>query len=513
MASFSITDYTHESVTIAVSGITSGQTVWYFVRLADETSATISETYTATGTSMTKTFDGLSASTAYVANVCIYTTSSSVDGEWIGAQDFITEERPKVVDGKIVNVPILATSYPLFDWSDWALSYAALVPDGLTSEFEKECWNAIIDHLNTALTAAGITWNTTYTTAADAKITEEYGDLYAKAFNSVRYNIDRPAPLGWAWANNSSFRGYVGRADFRGVSQYGESGADDVYADYIPELVRKLNLLIEIMRCSGSHVGAFGAEALAVTDQYVKARQGIGFEIGNGSGVSFTDYVNSGIHVGIGARAIPVLRSSSTDHTNPGSLGYGVRAVPVLKSVSTDCTTPGARLGRGVRINPAWSVVTTSQSKALILYGWPVYVEADKQNNSTTQHDTTVRSGPAAPVSGSDCTKTCGGGTVRAAGTLRVKSKEIARSNVQTTVRPTETLRVKAKECVTTPTDAVVTTGQSARVLFAGSSVVPYTKVTIYSAWEPPIWVDGGLWIRQVHDDPVQNEDGSLEVT
>ena len=411
------------------------------------------------------------------------------------------------------NIPVLDEDYPLFDWSDYPDSFAALVSGGLVSEFEKETWNAIIKKLSDALSSAGLSWDSTYTTADGAKITEEYGDLYANAFNSVRHNINLPAPLGWAWSDDKSFRGYVSRKDFRSVEQYGESGADDVYPEYIEELVRKLNLLIEIMRCSGSHVGAFSAEVLSATDQYVKARQGIGFEIGNGSSVSYTDYVNSGIYAGIGTRVIPVLKSSSTDHTTPGSLGYGVRIAPVLKSASTDCTTPDTRLGRGSRIDPAWSVVKTSQSRALILYGWPVYAEAKKQNNSTTQHDTTIRGGQATPMFGSDCVKTCGGGTVRAAGTLRVKSKEVVRSSVQTTVRPTETLHVEAKERVTMSTDTVVTAGQATRVLFAGSSVVPYTRVTIYSAWAPPIWVDGGLWIRQVHDDPVQNEDGSLEVT
>lgn len=35
---------------------------------------------------------------------------------------------------------------------------------------------------------------------------------------------------------------------------------------------------------------------------------------------------------------------------------------------------------------------------------------------------------------------------------------------------------------------------------------------TLASAWLPPVWVDGGLHIRQVHDVPVQNENGELVI-
>ena len=159
------------------------------------------------------------------------------------------------------NIPVLSSDYPLFDWADYQSCRNALIPDGQTAEFKKETWNAIIDTLADALAAAGIVWDSKYTTADGAKITKEYGDLTASAFNSIRYNIDKPLPIGWAWAWNPDFRGYIGREDFRGCDEYGESG-DYVYAEYIIELVRKLNLLIEVMRGTKDRSMSFPGEEI-----------------------------------------------------------------------------------------------------------------------------------------------------------------------------------------------------------------------------------------------------------
>lgn len=144
-------------------------------------------------------------------------------------------------------IPLLDKEYPLYDWSDWQSSRDALVKGTPTSHFAKEAWNAIVDSLSEALEGAGLAWDKTYTTAEGAKITEPYGKLTADKFNSVRHNIDWPAPLGWAWADREDFRGYVGREDFKGYQEYHKE-ADKVYPEYILELVRKLNFLLEIMR-------------------------------------------------------------------------------------------------------------------------------------------------------------------------------------------------------------------------------------------------------------------------
>lgn len=147
----------------------------------------------------------------------------------------------------ISTIPILSEDYPLFDWDDHLQSYYALGEGELVSGFQKETWNAIIDKALAALSAAGMSWDPKYTTAAAAKVTKAYGPLSAKRFNSVRHNIDRPAPVGWGWANNPNLRGYVGREDFKGYAEHGLDG-DLFYAEYLLEMVRRLNLLLAIMK-------------------------------------------------------------------------------------------------------------------------------------------------------------------------------------------------------------------------------------------------------------------------
>jgi hypothetical protein len=149
------------------------------------------------------------------------------------------------------NIPVLDANYPIFDWSEHQESRNALVPNNLVSDFTKETWNDIVDTLNNALLEAGLYWDSQYTTASGAKIYKPYGELTAKMFNSVRHNIDRPASIGWSWANNANFRGFVGREDFRGYRDYGKN-CDFFYPEYILELVRKLNLLIGIMKDSAN---------------------------------------------------------------------------------------------------------------------------------------------------------------------------------------------------------------------------------------------------------------------
>lgn len=162
------------------------------------------------------------------------------------------------------NIPVLDSSYPIFDWSEHQESRNALVPNNLVSEFTKETWNSIVDSLNNALLEAGLYWDSQYTTASGAKIYKPYGELTAKMFNSVRHNIDRPASLGWAWANNENFRGFVGREDFRGYRDYGKN-CDFFYPEYLLELVRKLNLLIGIMKDS-ANFASFSFEEGLKTD-------------------------------------------------------------------------------------------------------------------------------------------------------------------------------------------------------------------------------------------------------
>lgn len=314
MASYILTDIKHDSVTFSVSGITyktvenEDETietydyvnVRFFVRLAsDESNETIDEVVTLYGeTTITKTFDKLKPLTEYMANVQIY-TDHPTDGEWTGAKPFATTERATTAAGTIAEIPVLDSDYPLFSWSDWPDSYAALYEEGQTAEFEKECWNAIIDHLLTALNTGGFAWKDKYMAADMTHITEEYGDLYANAFNSVRHNIDRLAPLGWRWADTPGFHGYIGREDFKGVDEYGNE-ADDVYYSYIVELVRKMNVLIQIMRGDPNVVRYFSGHQNLISQYRARAWRGIAAHI-DFNNESLKSVYRSGVYRGTAA--------------------------------------------------------------------------------------------------------------------------------------------------------------------------------------------------------------------
>lgn len=174
-------------------------------------------------------------------------------------------------------IPAIPGDYPLYDWGNWQSSRDALVPGGPTKYFVKEAWNAIVDALEGAITAAGQTWDSTYTTASGAKITEAYGKLSARKFNSIRLNIDRQMHLNWPWAVNPANRGYVGREDFLGRQDVGEA-CDLVYPEYLLELVRKLNLLLEIMRGTGP-VRDANLPRLSETQIGAAVRSGVGARV------------------------------------------------------------------------------------------------------------------------------------------------------------------------------------------------------------------------------------------
>lgn len=179
--------------------------------------------------------------------------------EILGDEDFIqAEEKPG-----LTIIPCLPEDWPLFDWEDWPESRAALVSGNPTKYFQKETWNAIIDAINDALNAAGVDWYDSRLdekwepyTVDDSKILRPYGQLTADNFNTVCDNVDIGTPPGWAWAKDKDFPGYIGKTRFKGTTiTYDNDGAivkmkygDKVYAEYILELVHRVNLMLELMR-------------------------------------------------------------------------------------------------------------------------------------------------------------------------------------------------------------------------------------------------------------------------
>lgn len=149
-------------------------------------------------------------------------------------------------------IPVLPEDYPLFDWADWQSSRDALVPGGPTRRFAKECWNAIVDTLADAMSEAGIEWDPggfedgrySYS-VEDIKMGKD-ARLKSSSMNRMIANIGAIAYLGWPWADDPSFRGYTGYGYF--AQRPYRLERDKVYPEYIVELVRALNRVLELMR-------------------------------------------------------------------------------------------------------------------------------------------------------------------------------------------------------------------------------------------------------------------------
>lgn len=83
MASYSLTSITASTVQFTVSGLTNGDKVRLYLRRADSDTAMYDEELTVGKATISKTYYGLSAGTAYAANV-------KVNDDWLGRQDFTT---------------------------------------------------------------------------------------------------------------------------------------------------------------------------------------------------------------------------------------------------------------------------------------------------------------------------------------------------------------------------------------------------------------------------------------
>lgn len=142
--------------------------------------------------------------------------------------------------------PVLPETYPLFEWANWPDSHAALIPGGPTKQFEKACWNALVDTVADAVEAAGLQWWDGEHFPEDIKMLSEGNvRLQAAHFNHLRSAIDSILELPWRWDYDETSRGYIGRLNF-----YGSSGKiqDVVYPEYLLELASHINRVLGIMR-------------------------------------------------------------------------------------------------------------------------------------------------------------------------------------------------------------------------------------------------------------------------
>lgn len=408
------------------------------------------------------------------------------------------------------DIYVLPSNYPTFDWSEWPASKAALVQGGLTVNFQKEAWNDIVDQLAAALSAAGLGWDSAYTSIADAKITESPGSLTAAAFNSVRHNIDWPVPLGWKWANDPSFRGYLGRADFRGHSVFGAS-CDSVYSEYIIELVRKLNLLIGIMN---------GNKALPVSSISSSESSSMSLvELIPATGISLPVH-GEGLSSSISApTSVDVLRSApmfplERDMIIKSAYSADIRA---LRAVTSD--TERTLLKTGYKANVYRRKAAVAQpvnevSGSAYSISWDLtsaqYIASREISLSSAQGG--VSQVPSAPIVGSGTAAASSKAAALTRESLPVSGAGKAEALSQAEFTPGIRGRVISKARSATNAEVNISALASAPVAGQENSM-SLAWAALDSAWWPPEWQpDGGLWIRQSHAVTIA-EDGGLEVT
>ncbi len=138
MASFTYS-CTALSVSITVRGISSGDAIRFYVRRNPGSDVVVDEQYRSSGSSLTKTFGGLKASTGYAVNAGVVSGSSTA---WIGAQTFTTPSQSGG-GGETKKRP-----------NDWY--WQSIVRSGATIALSASEWNAFCDRINAFREYAGL---------------------------------------------------------------------------------------------------------------------------------------------------------------------------------------------------------------------------------------------------------------------------------------------------------------------------------------------------------------------
>ena len=182
MASFTYTKYSY-AVSVAITGINTGNKCRVFVRLASDTSnTTVDETITATTTSLTKVFQGLLPSTNYVVNVQID------GGSWLGSKSFTTDAALSAWSWTSSNGDATATQTYNF--------YRALLGTvQVNGNLSYLVWNDLVEKVSAFLYAHGLAWDSTYASKANTKVAKG-NTLSAVIYNSLRNNINRVKATG-----------------------------------------------------------------------------------------------------------------------------------------------------------------------------------------------------------------------------------------------------------------------------------------------------------------------------
>lgn len=410
----------------------------------------------------------------------------------------------------LTEIPVLPSTHPLFEWADYQSSRDALVSGSPTMLFAKEAWNAIVDSTNKALTAAGLSWDCRYTTAEEAKINGSSKQLTAMKFNSVRHNIDWPASLGWQWSINPNFHGYVGRDDFYGRSTHGTS-ADQVYAAYILELVRRLNVMIEVMKGTATMPESLVQhDSVVATDANLHAGTASAVSLLWTSGIS-SDTIFEALppaHIAVDQilklqtatvameRLISTALASEevTQHANIDAQAHAkptLVLVPQRASASSYATADSvAKLALKVDVDTTTATQNVSASMLAIpkekLVDIAVY---------TASAMVSAQSQLTAGVSASFATQ-----------------PQSAKSTVSVSMQSDKSKELTVDSRAETSSDTVVDTTQQIKFVEVELNCkTDIVRTLDNDGWLVPLRWNDGLWIRQAHT-ITQREDGSLEV-
>ena len=163
---------------------------------------------------------------------------------------------------KIEKLPLLSSDFATWTWADsngiaqdssTRVSYFALVNKDLCSKFVGEVWNDLVRMLNSALTYAGIQWDSTYGKVSDVLLDTSIRanrEFKAYMFNAVVLNINQFGFIHWNWERTNDMPGFLGRTYMRGYSEYGRN-SDFIYGWYILEIAEKLNVLLNVLKNEG----------------------------------------------------------------------------------------------------------------------------------------------------------------------------------------------------------------------------------------------------------------------
>lgn len=167
MANFNLEDYTSDAVTFRITGLAIGDTVRFFVRLYSDTSdVTVDRTYSATSSTMTKTFTGLKPNTRYAYNFWHNGTIVYSSGPSFTTEKAVEVTRPR----------------------DWA--WYSTIRSGGTVRLSASEWNAFCTRINEFREYKGLS-NYNFTTVYRGD------DISANIVNQARsaiYSMNRNVP-------------------------------------------------------------------------------------------------------------------------------------------------------------------------------------------------------------------------------------------------------------------------------------------------------------------------------